>query len=178
MSIPITIPVTARPTITASIFSGPFNTTTANRYDFTAAATNPQTVLTMVANTIYLIERACFSLDIPEGHFQRAIDSNISVPRIYFRTTKTNQLIFPRPQPFINYVDNLELMKFVPCDQKDDQLQVSFEAIFFQTPALVGIPTLNAFLQLNIYEIQATDWTKQWNGPKDFQGRDLALRGR
>jgi len=177
MSIPITIPVTARPTITANIFAGPYNTTTANRYDFTADASSPQTVLTMVQNTVYLIERACFSLDVPEGDFQRAIDSAISVPRIYFRTTKTNQLIFPRPQPFINYVDNLELMKFVPCDQKDDQLQVSFECILFQTPALVGITSLNAYLQLNIYEIQATDWVKYWNSPKNAQGKDLNLRG-
>lgn len=179
MSIPITLPVNARPTITSNIFSAVFNVPTLNRYDFTNVAGNQrQTVLRMNQNCVYVIERACFSLDIPEGEFQSAIDSTVSVPVIKFETLKTRQMIFARKQPFINYVDNLELYKFVTCDQKDDEILVSFEAVFTQTPAMIGILNLKAFLQLNIYEVQSTDWVTQFVKPKSKEGSKLRYRGR
>lgn len=177
MSISIEIPVNARPHVTANIFNAVFNTSTANRYDFSQSASNPQIVIVMKQNTVYLIERTSFSINIPEGDFQTAIDDTISVPRMFFRTKKTKQLIYPEPQPYINYVDNYELMKWKYNDQRNDEIQVSFECLLKQPPAIVGINELNAYLQLSIYEVQATDFVNNWVKPKENSGQSLDLRG-
>ncbi len=178
MSLPIKLPVTARPTLTANIFTGTFNVPTVNRYNFTDVAGNQQqTVLTMTGQSVYIIERASFSMTTPEGVFQEAIDSTISVPVMKFETLKTQQLIFARKQPFINYVDNLELLLFVPSNQEDDEILVSFEAIFSQPAALVGTAVLKAFLQLNIYEVQNSSWVARFMTQNFNTGKDLSMRG-
>lgn len=178
MSLPIKLPVTARPTLTSNIFTATWNVPTLNRYDFTAVAGNAnQLVLQMTSSSIYIIERCNFSMSIPEGVFQESIDSAVSVPQMIFTTQKTGQQIFPKPQPFINYVDNLELLLFVPSNQSQDEIRVSFESVLNQVAATVGIVTIKAFLQLNIYEVQNTDWISRfYNNPESIIG-DLKLSG-
>jgi hypothetical protein len=179
MSLPIKLPVSARPTLTSNIFTADFNVPTLNKYDFTNVAANQnQTVLTLTGASVYIIERCCFSMTIPEGVFQESIDSAISVPRIEFTTQKTQQQLFARKQPFINYVDNLELLLFIPSDQAGDIIRASFECVLNQVAATVGIKTIKAFLQLNIYEVQNTDWIRRFfYNPSQIIG-DLQLRGR
>ena len=178
MSLPIKLPVTARPTITSNIFTSAWNIPTINKYDFSNVAGNAdQTILTMTGSSIYVIERVCFSMSIPEGVFQESIDSAVSVPQMLFKTEKTGALIFDRPQPFINYVDNLELLLFVPGDQSDDEIQVSFECVLDQVAATVGVAAIRAFLQLNIYEVQNTDWIRRFFYNKENTIGDLQLRG-
>ena len=178
MSLPVKLPIRARPTITANIFTATWNNPTLNRYDFSNVAGNQnQIVLTMTGSSVYIIERVCFSMTIPEGVFQESIDSAVSVPQIKFFTRKTNQQIFARPQPFINYVDNLELLKFINSDQTNDDLLISFECLLNQVPATVGIVTIKAFLQFNIYEVQNTDWVNRYYDNPDQTIRDLRLKG-
>lgn len=178
MSLPITLPVTARPTITQNIFLSTWNNPTLNKYDFTNVAGNvDQTVLRMTGSSVYVIERVCFSLSIPEQNFQESIDSAATVPQLIFKTRKTDHQIFDRPLPFINYVDNLELLMFVPSDQSDDEIIVTFQAVLNQVPATVGIVNIRAFLQLNIYEIQNTAWVRRFYHSRDESRGDLRLRG-
>jgi len=180
MSLPIKLPVTARPTLTSNIFIATWNNPTINRYDFTAVpATNAnQTVLTMTGSSVYVIERVCFSTTLSEGNYQESINSTASVPQLVFKTLKTGQAIFDRPLPFINYVDNLELLLFIPSDQSEDEIQVSFQCVLNGIPATVGIVTIRAFLQLNIYEIQNTDWIRRFYHSTERPGEDLKTRGR
>lgn len=178
MSLPIKLPITARPTLTSNIFTATWNNPTVNKYDFTNVAANQnQTVLVMTGASIYIIERANFSMTIPEGVFQESIDSAASVPQMVFTSLKTNQQIFPRPQPFINYVDNLELLLFVPSNQSEDEIQVGFECVLDQVAATVGIVTIKAFLQLNIYEVQNTDWVRRFYYNPEKTIGDLELSG-
>lgn len=178
MSLPIKLPVTARPTLTSNIFTATWNVPTLNRYDFTNVAGNQnQLVLSMTGSSVYVIERVCFSTSIQEGTFQESIDSTISVPRLIFKTLKTGQQVFDRPLPFINYVDNLELLLFQPGDQSDDQIIVTFEAVLNQVPATVSVVTIKAFLQLNIYEVQNTDWIRRFFYNNARTEGDLKLRG-
>jgi len=178
MSLPIKLPISARPTLTSNIFTATWNNPTLNRYDFTNVAGNQdQTVIRMTGASVYVIERVNFSATIPEGVFQESIDSAISVPQLIFKTDKTDSPIFDRPQPFINFVDNLEMLLFVPGDQSDDEIQVTFQCVLNQVPATVGIVTIKAFLQLNVYEVENTDWTRRFfYNPDDTIG-DLQLRG-
>lgn len=178
MSLPIKLPVSARPTITSNIFTSTWNNPTLNKYDFTNVAANQdQTVLAMTGSSVYVIERVCFSMTISEGNYQESIDTTISVPQLIFKTDKTEQMIFPRPQPFINYVDNLELLMFVPGNQSEDEIQVSFQCVLDQIPATVGINTIRALLQLNIYEVQNTDWIRRFFHSKNEVRGDLQMRG-
>lgn len=178
MSLPIKLPVTARPTLTSNIFSADWGVPTVNKYDFTNVVANQdQTVLRMTGSSVYVIERVCFSTTIPEGTFQESIDSAISVPQLIFKTRKTGQQVFDRPLPFINYVDNLELLLFQPGDQSDDEIIVSFQCILDQVPATVSVNTIKAFLQLNIYEVQNTDWIRRFFYNRATAEGDLKLRG-
>ena len=179
MSLPIKLPVSARPTLTSNIFTATWNAPTINRYDFTNVVGNQnQTVLQMTGSSVYIIERVCFSMSIPEGTFQESIDSAVSVPRLIFKTRKTGQQIFDRPLPFINYVDNLELLLFVPGDQSADEIIVTFQAVLNQVPATVSLVTIKAFLQLNIYEVQNTDWIRRFYHSLERPEGDLRVRGR
>ena len=170
MSLPVKLPVSARPILTSNIFTANWNVPTVNKYDFTNFAGNQnQTVLRMTGSSIYVIERVCFSTTVPEGTFQESIDSAISVPQLVFKTLKTERQVFDRPLPFINYVDNLELLLYVPSDQTDDEIIVTFQAVLDQVPATVGIATIKAFLQLNIYEVQNTEWVTRFYYQPDRQ---------
>ena len=176
MGLPVKLPISARPIQTANIFTGTFNVPTVNRYDFTNVAGNQnQTVLVMTGASIYIIERVNFSMSIPEGVFQEGIDSTVSVPRLIIKTAKTDKMIFDRPLPFINFVDNLELLLFVPSDQSQDEILVTFEAVLSQVPAMGAVATIQAFLQLNVYEVQSTDWvTRFYYSPDRAHGPRMA----
>lgn len=163
MGLPVKLPVSARPTLTSNIFRSTFNIPTIGRYDFTNVAGNQnQTVLTMTGTSIYVIERVCFSTGIPEGIFQESIDATAHVPWLRFKTLKTDHQIFDRPLPFINYVDNLELLLYIPGNQSEDEIQVTFEAVLFQIFPTVSAVNVNAYLQLNIYEVQNDDWVTRF----------------
>lgn len=163
MSLPISIPVTARPTLTGNRFTATWNVPTVARYDFTNVVANQnQTVAVMTGSSVYIIERVCFGMTIPEGVFQESIDDTISLPQIIFKTLKSGVQIIDRPLPFVNYLDNLEILIYVPSNQQNDEIQVSFECMLIQVPATVGIVTIKAFLQLNIYEVQCTEWINRF----------------
>lgn len=172
------MPVTARPTLTANVFTSTFNAPTLGKYDFTNVAANQnQTVITMTSNSIYIIERVCFSMTIPEANYQESIDLTIAAPRLTFKTQKTGHQIFPKPLPFVNYLDNLELLLFVPSNQSEDKIQVTFEGVLNQVPDTVGIAEIKAMLQMNIYEVQNNDWIRRfYNNPGRTDG-DLEMRG-
>ena len=178
MSLPIKLPVTASPNLTANIFTATWNVPTANRYDFTNVAANQnQTVIQTTGSSVYVIERNSFSMTVDEGVFQSSIDSTVSVPRFKFISLKSGQQIYHRPLPFINFVDNMELLLFYPSDQTEDEIQVTFECVLNQVPATVGIATIKAFLQLNIYEVQNTDWLRRFYHSVQRPEGDLRIRG-
>lgn len=177
MSLPIKLPVTAKPTITSNIFTATWNVPTVNKYDFNVAGNQNQIIHTMNEYSVYVIERCCFSMSIPEGVFQESIDSATTIPQILFTTSKTGQNLFANPQPFINYVDNLELLKFVPCNQLNDSILATLQCVLDQVPATVGIVIIRCFLQLNIYEVQTSDWTRRFYHSIEEARGDLELRG-
>lgn len=179
MALPIKLPVTARPTLTSNIFTSTWNVPTIGRYDFTNVLGNQnQLVLSMTGSSIYIIERVCFSTSLDEGKFQESIDSAISVPQLLFRTQKTERQIYDRPLPFINYVDNLELLLYVPGNQSRDEIIVTFQCVLNQIPATVSTVTIKAFLQLNIYEVQNTDWIRRFYHSRGKPEGDMSVRGR
>lgn len=178
MSIPLKIPINSQPSITGNIFSAAFNVPTLNRYDFTNTAANQNVnVLQLEKWAVYVIERINFAANIPQGEYLEAIDTAGGLPDFQLSTTASNQQIFPNRQPLINYVDNLEVIQVFRTQQDNDFLRVSFRGLFAQTAALVGVGTLYAFLQMNIYKIQDVEWIQKFYGQKTGMIEDYHLKG-
>jgi len=177
MSLPLTIPTTARPILTANIFTATFNAVTPGRYDFNSAGNINQTIIQMRPRSVYIIERVNFSASTPEGTYQEAIDPTNGLPRLSVTTQSENQQRYPQEQPFINYVDNLEMLLFVNTTQNQDLLRATFRGQFDQPAGLVGQLTLNVYIQFNIYDLNATEWTEKYFDAKSRLGSHLNLRG-
>jgi len=174
MSIPITLPVGAKVRVTENRFTSTFNVPTVNRYDFGTAVNVDVPILRMDPNTVYILERLNFSMNIPEGIFQDSIDE---VTKLRVRKKSTRQLVWQNPTPFINYVKNLELYNFVETDQEDDFLIGTFVGKLIQVPETVGKIIITAFVQFNIYEIDSTEWNNYFRSAKRGEGSGIPLRG-
>lgn len=174
MSITLTIPANSRPILTANIFQAAFNAPTVNRYDFGVPANENQLALPLRGNSIYIIERLNFSMDVPEGNFQEGIES---IPLIQLKKRSTNHQVFPDKIPFINYVDNLEMLYFIEST-KPDELLITMTGVLTQPAALVGDNIIQCFFQMNIYEVKSTEWNQNFWRPHAKLGESLSMRGR
>lgn len=175
MSIDLTIPASASPILTATTFTAAWNVPTPARYDWGIAANQDVPILTLKTGSVYIIERACFSMDIAEGDFQAAINT---IPRIVLLKRSNQNAIFPTPQPFINYIDNLEELFFFSTSIEGEILTGNFTGLLNGTPALVGDASITANVQFLIYEVTDTKWAAEYLFPKMNLGDDLRFRGR
>ena len=171
-----TIPTGARPVPTANVFQSTFNALSPNRYSF--LKTDVQKAIDFNPHNVYLLDKVSFSASMAEQVYQEAIDTNVSLPRLYF-TTKATQGTpkLSRPFNFINYVDNQDMYLFFDQDQKDDELLIGFEGLFTQPPAIAGQLIMEIYIQFVIYEIKATDWNNRFNLPQYNLGEDIPMRG-
>lgn len=174
MSLPLTIPVESRPFLTSNTFDADFGFPTVNVYDFGKAGNTDVSVLNLDRHSVYILERVNFSMDIDEGDFQQSISV---VPTIILSKLVSKSPIWPTPQPFVNYIDNLEMLTFFWTQNSGDALRMTFNGILNQIPATVGKFTINAFVQLNIYEVTSQEWKKHFLDPKNKLGVNLNMRG-
>jgi hypothetical protein len=144
-------------------FSAAFNVPTIGFYDFNVAANTGVPLFTMRKNHLYLIDRYSFSADIPEADFFSAVNGG-TVPSLQLRIpSQTNRQIYTDAIPLINYYDGLETLIAVFAEQEDD-LQGTFRGALTQPAPLVGINTVTALFQPNIYEIKNKDWIDNFLG--------------
>jgi len=178
MAINLKIPIQAQPIITGNIFTAAFNVPTVNRYDFTNIAANQNVnVLELDRWSVYIIERYNFSTNASQPDYLEAIDTTQGLPNFQLTTTASDQQIFPQQQPLINYVDNLEVIQAFSTQQDNDFLRVSFRGAFSQVVGMITIPTMFAFLQMNIYKINEVDWIKKYYDMKEGQVDNVYLKG-
>lgn len=164
MSIAVKLPVDSRPIITSNSFDADFGVPTINRYDFGKAANLNVQIIPLQRNTVYLIERANFTVDIAEQDYKEAL---VTVPNITLKTQKNPVPIFPSPQPFLNYINNLELHRFFHTGKDQDFLTADFAGVLSQPPGLVGDAEVIAWVQFNIYEVTDISWLKRFYWDKD-----------
>ena len=161
--IPIEIPLRdSWPILTANSFTATFNAPTLGRYDFGIAANQNQTLQAIKPQHIYIIERVAFSLNIASGVFQEAIDKTNGFPRLKITKKSRKKNIYAKDQPLIIYLNNFETVFFAQTPQTGDELQASFNGQFFQPGAIIGQPTIEAYLQFNIYEVRDPLWIKSF----------------
>lgn len=144
-------------------------------YDWNTVGNTDVPLMEIQKNHLYLFERYSASATIPEGAF---LENVLTVPTLAVRMEAENRLIHPNPIPFVNYVDGLETLIYAHGDQKQN-LVCTFRGQLDQGGSLVGIPSITAQVQFNIYEIKNPIWIDNFLGTtKNGQARNLLFPGR
>jgi len=178
MSIPITIPVDARPIFTDNTFTTTFNAFTLGRYDFTSDPTaQNQIVMKLNPDSVYILEGIEFSMDTGETDMHKSRDPAFTSPRLRLTTVREQQELFTGGLPVSNYLDDFEIVLFYSSSQRGDFLRCSFEGVYRQRGDLVAQVELSAFLNLIVYEIKSTQWTGKFFDIKRDLGDKLEFRG-
>lgn len=165
MSISLHLPPATIPIQTETRFEANFNAPTVNRYDFNTSANTGVEVLELFRGSIYVLERINFSLDIDEADFKKSIptdQTNVEVPTLSLRHFKRNQQIWQKPIPFINYVDNLEIVSYVLAAESNDKVIANFRGQLVQVAGTTGDATITAQVQLNWYQVTDTGWYQKF----------------
>lgn len=157
-------------------FTALFNAPLVGGYDFNVAGNTDIPFQFTRKNHLYLIERYSFSTTVNEGDF---LDNVITVPTLAVKIPQeSNRLIHPNPIPLINYIDGLETLIYAYSVQ-DQNLTGTFRGQINQGAALVGLPSIVAQVQFNIYEIKNKDWIEHFLGrTQGGQAVGLAIPGR
>lgn len=157
-------------------FTATFNAPLVGGYDWNVAGNTGVPFQLIRKNQLYLIERYSFSATIAEGDFFQAVTT---VPTLSVRIPReTDKQIYPTPIPLVNYVDGLETLIYA-FSNEDQQLEATFRGQLNQTAPLVGVPTITAQVQFNIYEVKNKDWIENFLGrTKGGQAVGLVLGGR
>ena len=96
MSVPLTVPVDARPIFTDNRFTTTFNAYTLGRFDFTSEPTSQnQTVLEMNPNSVYVLEGIEYSMDTGEVDMQKSKDPGYPTPRLRLTTAREQKELYP-----------------------------------------------------------------------------------
>ncbi|NIV10542.1 MAG: hypothetical protein GWN62_04365 [Aliifodinibius sp.] len=178
MSIPLTIPVDARPIFTDNSYTTTFNAYSLGRYNFTLDPTaQNQTILEMNPNSVYILEGVEFSMDTGEIDMHQSKDPAQPSPKLRLTTLRENKEIYPGGIKLSNYLDDFEIILFTSSSQKGDLLRGSFEGVYRQRGNLVGQLQLTAFINLIIYEINSTMWNGRYFDIKTDLGERLDFRG-
>jgi len=173
MSIQINIPAAQSfALVTENQFPATFNAITPGKYDFASPVNKNVRVLELEPRSIYIIERINFSCNIPELDFQD-VQTPGQVIKSRFTLESTGNMIFLDPTPFINYYDNLEVYQAFKTFEEDDFLLSTFTGQLDSNFNIAGKLIVSAFLQLNIYRVQSTEWVKRFDDQKLNSGADL-----
>lgn len=157
MSLLYKIPHQARFLQTANIFTAEFNKvngvpTGSGLYDFAQTVNDNQTVIPLQSNTIYFLERINIGGTIAEAEYLNAMNV---LPLASFKRSQQKQIIYQRPLPIVNYIDNQEINAWFLSDKSSDELVITFTGQLTQTSALVGITFVTIHVGLNIYAIES-----------------------
>jgi len=178
MSVPITIPVDARPIFTDNTFTTNFNAITPGKYDFANdPALQNLTVMELNPNSIYLLEGIEFSMSTGEVDMHKSRDPASPSPKLRLTTLREQQELFTGGLSVMNYLDDFEIVLFYASAQRGDLLRCTFEGTYLQRGDLQGQVELSAFLNLIVYEVGSTQWTGRFFDIKTDLGKDLKFRG-
>lgn len=158
---PYIIPPRSKYIPTANVFEATFNTPTISKYDFNVAGNTKQHIIDLQPNALYLLDRISTSANISEQDFTASLNVNPTFD--LFRKIKS-QREHPKPIPVINFTDNQDLIIWSYTQKKNDSLVADFRGVLDQIPALVGVTSIKITVSLSIYEIENTEYIKQFLG--------------
>lgn len=159
MSISYQIPHTARPIFTSNTAVGVYNIPTIGKYDFETAANTDQKIIDLQIGTIYLIERINVGGNIAEGDYLDNIDV---LPLIALKYKVAKEIVYQKPFPVSNYIDNKPIVTWIRTQKQDDELQLTMTGQLNQNASLVGIQQVKLYISYTIYAIDSTDFANRF----------------
>lgn len=154
MSVNFQIPTESRLIPTSTRFSAQFGVPTVGVYDFTNTAANRDvSVIPILPNTVYFIDRFSVGGNISEAQFLEAINT---FPFLFVKRKILNKNIYKQPIPITNYIDSGELSNFFYSDKTNDELILTFEGILDQIPGMVGLSPVTIQISFNIWAIESS----------------------
>jgi len=155
------IPPRSKYVPTANVFEAVFNAPTLGKYDFNNAGNTKQHIIDLKPNALYLLDRISTSANITEQEYTSSLNVNPSFD--LFRKIKS-QREHPRPIPIINFSDNQDLIIWSHSQKENDSLVADFRGLLDQVPSLVGVTSIKVTVSLSIYEIENTEYIRQFLG--------------
>lgn len=144
-------------------FSATFNAIDPGFYDFSEPQNISVPFQGIRKERLYLIDRYSFSATVPESAYFEATAGG-TIPTLSVKIPKqTKRQIHPDPIPLINFVDGIETLIYTHSAQADT-LTATLAGRLTQPAALVGVLTVFAQVQFNIYEIKNIAWIRHFLG--------------
>lgn len=140
-------------------FRSTFNVPMLGKYDFSAAV--PVVAFETTENTVFVIERISTSATIAEGTFLQNVETPLALT---FRLQSTGEILFSKPLPMILYYQNSEFSGWTQRELKNDSIVCNLTGILGQNADLVGIPTIDFLVALDVYRIDLTEYQKMFRG--------------
>ena len=125
-------------------------------------------IMDLIRNYLYFIERVNIGGTQSQEIFQNAMNT---IPILTFRRSLDNQYVFPKPFPIVNYVSNQELNGWLITDRDNDSLVCTVTGLLNPTVDLIGQDNFALNMQVNIYEIQDSEYIKGWKSGRAVVGK-------
>lgn len=150
-----TIPKSSNYLQTVTRFTANFNVPSPGQYNFEVAGNTGVAILDINPHSVYIIDKINFSTTAPEEVYFSAINT---IPTATLRKSKDAGVIYQRPLPLVSYLKANEAIAYFWTRQNADTLIVDFHGILDQPAPLVGVASITAQLQLDIYQIMDENW--------------------
>lgn len=172
MSIIYQIPQQSRYIATSTIFSATFNAITPGRYDFNSPGNQNVNVQELEPGVVYLVERMSTGANLSEADFLASI---VDFPTLTIKRSISNQIVYKKPFPIVNYADGIETATFIHSDKGGDNLTLSLVGSLLQLPSMVGIAEVKLQISLSIYAIDSGYFNAAF---RDVQSVSIGQRNR
>ena len=152
MSLQFNIPHTAKFDSPSIVFTAALNV---GQYDFSGSA-NTFKLFPLERNSVYLIERMAIGGNISNEIYFNSI---LTTPLLTFTKSITQENVYKRSIPIVNYYPDRQATTFVHSDKAGDSLLVNLSGVLDQIAETVGKNSISIFLTLSVYEIALKDYS-------------------
>lgn len=164
------LPKGSTPLVTFNRFTATFNTPTLGAYDFRIPANQRQfSQLKMQNQYYYRIDKLYYTVTIPEAEYTTAINV---MPQIRLRFSQSDWNVYPNPISLALFFQGLDLNYWFHNNKGNQNLQMSFNGVLNQTPAMVGITELIATVVLVLYEVSSLEAVGELRSPSQDKFSD------
>lgn len=161
MSISWTIPRSSQFIPTKNIFTATFNNPVLGKYSFDVPANKNVELIEMKKNAVYLIERLSVGGNVGEEEYFSALEIP---PELILKKSISEERVYPRPIPVLNYCDGAEVVAWVLSAKRKDYLTCTISGLLRQTAVLNGVPSISLSISFSIYEITNTNFYARFAG--------------
>jgi hypothetical protein len=161
MSIGYTIPHSSFYHPTSNIFTAVFNNPTLGKYNFDNANNKNVPIIELTPGSVYLIERISLAGSIAQEAYLQSIET---IPIIRLKRGKSQEIIYKRDIPIVNYIDNQEMVAWIYSQKSGDFLTADVYGILTQIAETIEVTEIKININLSIYQIRDQQFINKFLG--------------